>query len=63
MFYANQRFVFKGNVCSPDGSKLIAIEKVCSIEDGQDLGKSAGAEFLQNEEAQQIIYNIRNAEK
>lgn len=56
-------FVFKGNVCSPDGSKLIAIEKVCSIEDGKDLGKSAGAEFLKNEEAQQIIYNIRNAEK
>ncbi|MDQ6902375.1 MAG: hydroxymethylbilane synthase [Bacteroidota bacterium] len=59
----NEKLVFKGNVCSPDGRKLIPIEKVCSVEDAGDLGSTAGAEFLQNDEAQQIIYNIRNAEK
>ncbi len=62
-FIENDNIIFKGNVCSPDGSKLIAIEKVCDIKDGQDLGTSVGVEFLQNVEAQQIIYNIRNAEK
>jgi len=55
--------LFKGNVCSPDGRKLIPIEKACSVDDADDLGSTAGAEFLQNDEAQQIIYNIRNAQK
>lgn len=58
-----EHLVFKGSVCSTDGKKLIPIEKICSLDYADDLGSTAGAEFLLNDEAQQIIYNIRNAQK
>lgn len=59
----NEKIIFKGNICSPDGKQKIEIEKEVKIENSDDLGTVAANELLKNEEAQQIIYNIRNAKK
>lgn len=59
----NDFITFKGNICSPDGKKKIAIAKEVKIENSDDLGTAAANELLENEEARQIIYAIRNAEK
>jgi hydroxymethylbilane synthase len=55
--------LFKANVCSPDGKKKIEIEKLSGIEDGHALGELAANELLKNEDAKDIIENIRNGKK
>lgn len=55
--------IFKGNICSPDGKKKIEIEKEDATEKSENLGIWAANELLKNDEAQQIIYGIRNANK
>jgi hydroxymethylbilane synthase len=59
----NDTIIFKGNICSPDGKKRIDIKKEISLKNSNDLGTIAANELLENEEAQQIIYGIRNAKK
>lgn len=59
----NGMIIFKGNVCSPDGRKKIGIEKEMTIENSNELGTFAANELLKNDEARQLIYSIRNAEK
>lgn len=59
----NDTIIFKGNICSPDGKKKIEIEKEVKIKNSETLGTTAANELLKNEEAQQIIYSIRNAKK
>ncbi len=59
----NNTIIFKGNICSPDGKKKIDIEKDVPVKSNNDVGVNAANELLQNEEAQQIIYNMRNAKK
>jgi hydroxymethylbilane synthase len=59
----NGKIIFKGNICSPDGKQKIEIEKEVKIENSDDLGTVLANELLKNEEAQQIIYSIRNATK
>ena len=59
----NDTIIFKGNICSPDGKKKIEIEKEAEIKNSDALGITAANELLKNEEAQKIIYSIRNAKK
>jgi hydroxymethylbilane synthase len=59
----NDKIIFKGNICSVDGIKSINIEKEVNIKDSEGLGTLAANELLQNEEALQIITNIRSAKK
>ena len=59
----NDKIIFKGNICSVDGIKSIKIEKEVNIKDSERLGTLAANELLQNEEALQIITNIRSAKK
>ena len=54
---------FKGNICSPDGKHKIEVKKTASIPNSDELGKVAAKELLKNEEAQKIIYRLRNVEK
>jgi len=54
---------FKGNICSPDGKHKIEVKKTASIPNSDELGKVAAKELLNNEEAQKIIYRLRNVEK
>jgi hydroxymethylbilane synthase len=60
---ASDKIIFKGNICSPDGQKVISIEKEFSLQDNSEWGVLAGTELLENEEAEQIIYGIQNAKK
>jgi hydroxymethylbilane synthase len=59
----NEKIIFKGNICSVDGKQKIEIEKEVKIENSDNLGTVVANELLKNEEAQQIIYSIRNAKK
>jgi hydroxymethylbilane synthase len=59
----NDKIIFKGNICSPDGKKKIEIEKQVGIDVSNELGKVAANELLKKEEARQIIYRLQNAEK
>jgi hydroxymethylbilane synthase len=59
----NDTIIFKGNICSPDGKKKIEIEKEAEIKNSDALGITAANELLKNEDAQKIIYSIRNAKK
>ena len=59
----NEKIIFKGNICSVDGKQKIEIEKGVKIESSDNLGTVVANELLKNEEAQQIIYSIRNATK
>jgi hydroxymethylbilane synthase len=54
---------FKGNICSPDGKHKLEVKKTASIPDSDELGEVAAKELLKNEEAQKIIYRLRNVEK
>jgi hydroxymethylbilane synthase len=60
---ASDKIIFKGNICSQDGQKVISIEKEFSLQDNSEWGVLAGTELLENEEAEQIIYGIQNAKK
>ncbi len=59
----NNRIIFKGNIFSPDGKEKIEIEKTSYIPDSYELGVSAANELIKNEQAQKIIYRIRNEKK
>jgi hydroxymethylbilane synthase len=54
------KIIFKGNICSPDGSDLIEIEKRIPIEICGQVGIDAAQEILKNPTAQNIIQAIRN---
>ena len=57
------KIIFKGNICSTDGSQIIEIEKESAYKDAGELGLEAGNELLQNQQVQEIIDKIRNAKK
>jgi hydroxymethylbilane synthase len=57
--YAQVRF--EGNLCAPDGSELIEIQKTADIAFANPLGIDAGKELLQNERVQKIMEAIRDA--
>ncbi len=57
------KIIFKGNICSPDGKKKMNVNKEIAANESDDLGVVAATELLQDAEAQQIIYGIRNAKK
>ena len=56
----DNKIIFKGNLCSVDGKQKLEIEKEVSIENAIDLGVTAGKQILENEQAQQIISEIKN---
>lgn len=51
---------FKGNICSPDGKQKFEIEKEFLLNDADKSGNIAAKELLENIEAKEIIYTIRN---
>ena len=57
----NGSIIFKGNICSPDGKQKIEIEKTSCLDKVGEIGTIVANELMENEEAQQIIYGIRNA--
>jgi hydroxymethylbilane synthase len=59
----NDGMVFKGNICSPDGKKKIELEKTLPIQASDNMGIEMANELLKDEEARQIIYDIRNAKE
>ena len=52
------QIVFRGNICTTDGSDKKEIEKVVAIEDAADLGITAAKEILQ-QGGQAIVESIR----
>lgn len=56
----NDKIIFKGNICSPDGKDKFEIEKKCPKEDSEQAGSNAAKEILLNIQAQKIIHSIRN---
>lgn len=54
---------FKGNICSPDGKQKFEIEKQFLINDADKYGNITAKELLENIEAKEIIYSIRNEKK
>jgi hydroxymethylbilane synthase len=60
----NDAVIFKGNICSPDGTKKIEIEKTVSVKNSEGLGTAMAHELLKkSEDAHQIIHGIKNAKK
>jgi hydroxymethylbilane synthase len=59
--FEDDRIIFKGNVCSTDGKQKFEITKEVAVENKNDLGVIAANEILHNENAKQVIYEIRNA--
>jgi len=57
----NDILIFKGNICSADGKQKLEIRKEAPVKNSNNLGVIAANEILQNDEAQQIIFAIRNA--
>ncbi len=57
------KIIFKGNICSPDGKVKIDIQKEVPHNNMDNLGLIAGKEFLQNEQVRQIIDQIKNGKK
>lgn len=56
----DNKIIFKGSLCSVDGKQKLEIKKEGSIEIANDLGVTAGKQILENEQAQQIISEIKN---
>jgi len=56
----NNQLYFRGNVCSPDGSKSFDIEKTMAIEESDNLGFMAGEEMLADAAVNQLVLQIRN---
>jgi hydroxymethylbilane synthase len=56
----DDKIIFKGSLCSVDGKQKLEIEKESYIENANKLGVTAGKEILENEQAQQIISEIKN---
>jgi hydroxymethylbilane synthase len=59
----DDRIIFKGNICSVDGKRIITIEKESLYHTAGDLGFGAGNELLEKEEVQKIIREIRGGKK
>lgn len=57
------KIIFKGNICSPDGTELIEIEKKVLLQNCGQLGVEAANEILKDARAQNIIHKIRNEKK
>ncbi|TCJ13220.1 hydroxymethylbilane synthase [Flaviaesturariibacter flavus] len=57
--YAQVRF--EGNLCAPDGSELVEIQKQADIAFANNLGVDAANELLQNPRVLKIVEAIRNA--
>jgi len=56
----NDKIIFKGNICSPDGKQKFDMEKEFLLSDADKLGETAAKELLQNIQAKNIIHTIRN---
>lgn len=54
------QMTFKGNLCSADGKQMLEIANNTSLEMAIDLGIAAGKQILENEQARQIISEIKN---
>lgn len=52
---------FSGNICAPDGSTLVSVDKSADIAFSQTLGVDAAHELLQDTRVQKIVHDIRNA--
>ena len=59
----NDDIIFKGNICSVDGTKRFDIEKKTALNGSSNLGNDAAAELLKNEDVKKIIQDIRNAKE
>jgi hydroxymethylbilane synthase len=59
----NETVVFRGNICSTDGSELEEVESSRPIAEAEILGLRAANDLLQRNGAQQIMAGIRNAKK
>ena len=59
----NNSVVFRGNICSIDGTALEQIEYERPVADAETIGLRAANELLQNNAAQQIMADIRHAKK
>jgi len=59
----NDGIIFKGNICSVDGTKRFDIEKKTALNGSSNLGNDAAAELLKNEDVKKIIRDIRNAKE
>src|SRR5438045_5701815 len=57
----NESIVFKGNVCSLDGTALEAIEAERPVTEAGTLGLRAANDLLQLQAAQKIMADIRHA--
>ena len=53
------KIFFRGNICSPDGKKVIEVERLFDITALQ-AGITAAEEIMQNDGAHQIIHNIND---
>lgn len=56
----NDFIIFKGNICSVDGTKRFDIEKKLPLTDSKELGINSANELLENAEVNEILYEIRN---
>ena len=52
--------VFRGNICSPDGSELVEINLERKQIDVGNLGEEAAHQLLSDSKAQRIIQTVRN---
>jgi hydroxymethylbilane synthase len=59
----NDKIIFKGNICSPDGKEKFDMEKEFLLSDADKSGEIAAKELLENIQAQNIIHKIRNEKK
>jgi len=57
----NAQIIFRGNVCAPDGSQLIELQKISDISSSNQLGVAAAEELLLRPEVKKIVQDIRNA--
>jgi hydroxymethylbilane synthase len=57
----NNTFIFRGNICSPDGKKKFDVEKMIPVAKSDGIGIIAANELLKNDDAQKVIYGIQNA--
>jgi len=59
----NDKIIFKGNICSPDGKQKFDMEKEFLLSDTDKLGETAAKELLENIQGKNIIHTIRNEKK
>lgn len=57
----DETMIFRGNICSTDGTKIIETTKEFPILSASNAGAEAGKELLQLSEVQEIMQEIRNA--